>query len=299
MDTLQLKYFLSLAQSLNFTSVAKQHYITQPAVTHQIKKLEESLGVRLFERSNRKVTLTQAGEDFYQYATEIFDLAEKAEARMKKEYEGQSPFLRISVVPALLDDFTSYVSAFRKKNPDVIVEIEYHCGFQQITAIDKGRCDFYFSFESLFLSTGIPSVLRLSCDKFCIFIREDLAKGINPNDFSTLPKLPLITESRAAAPFMYDKVLAICAKERYSPNSIQSYPSAGAVQVAVSAGLGFCLLPEHNLSVYPSGVIALPINGKFTRIEYAVAWDSRNDNPTKAQFIAFLKQGLAGGGKGR
>lgn len=64
MQIRQLEYFVAVAEQLNFTKAAKQFYISQTAVTLQIKALEEELGVVLFYRTNRKVELTPAGKTF-------------------------------------------------------------------------------------------------------------------------------------------------------------------------------------------------------------------------------------------
>ena len=69
MNSRQLEYFLAVAHELNFTKAAESMYVSQTAVTQQIKALEEQLGVSLFERTKKKVVLTPAGNVFLQEAT--------------------------------------------------------------------------------------------------------------------------------------------------------------------------------------------------------------------------------------
>ena len=64
MDMNQLNYFISVAQTLNFTEAAKRNGITQPSISHHINELEKQLGARLFLRDRRSVTLTDAGREF-------------------------------------------------------------------------------------------------------------------------------------------------------------------------------------------------------------------------------------------
>ena len=64
MNTEQLRYFVSVARYRNFTETAREFYVTQPAVTHQISALEREVGARLFLRTTRNVSLTRAGELF-------------------------------------------------------------------------------------------------------------------------------------------------------------------------------------------------------------------------------------------
>ena len=96
MDKNQLTYFVSLTQALNFSRVAKQYFISQPALTNQIAKLEAELGVQLFNRSKHGVSLTFAGAEFRQYAVNILNQMMEAESRMNDVSKGAVGFLNIS-----------------------------------------------------------------------------------------------------------------------------------------------------------------------------------------------------------
>ena len=84
MNTTQLECFMSVANHLNFSQAAKQLQITQPAVSHQIKTLEDELGTALFHRSSKSVRLTQEGHMFTQYAEEILKLSGMSRARLRE-----------------------------------------------------------------------------------------------------------------------------------------------------------------------------------------------------------------------
>ena len=83
MEIRQLKYFISAATHLNFTRAARECFIVQTAMTQQIANLENEIGVRLFERGYRSLTLTPAGEVFLQDAREIVAQAQAAGERVK------------------------------------------------------------------------------------------------------------------------------------------------------------------------------------------------------------------------
>lgn len=78
MNTEQLRYFVSVARYRNFTETAREFYVTQPAVTHQISALEREVGARLFLRTTRNVSLTRAGELFLEDAKRILAQEERA-----------------------------------------------------------------------------------------------------------------------------------------------------------------------------------------------------------------------------
>ena len=84
MNTDQLRYFMAIAHHKNFTEAAKEFYITQPAITHQIAALEKELGTPLFKRTTRSVTLTEAGKLFAEHAKHILDQEENALHRLSE-----------------------------------------------------------------------------------------------------------------------------------------------------------------------------------------------------------------------
>ena len=89
MDTLQMQLFESIARTMNFSITAEQFYITQPAVSHHIKALENALGVRLVKRSSYEVSLTREGEEFLPYVRQILEITAIAENRVQNMAEGR------------------------------------------------------------------------------------------------------------------------------------------------------------------------------------------------------------------
>lgn len=89
MNTTQLECFLAVADFLNFSRAAEHLRLTQPAVSHQVKTLEDELGVALFQRTSKKVRLTQEGHMFLQYAGKILQLSNISRMRVKGCYEAR------------------------------------------------------------------------------------------------------------------------------------------------------------------------------------------------------------------
>ena len=76
MDLQQLRFLVKISQTLNFSKAAEELYISQPTLSHQIRRLEDELGVRLLERSTRNVELTPIGRECVNLAQQMVDLAE-------------------------------------------------------------------------------------------------------------------------------------------------------------------------------------------------------------------------------
>ena len=98
MDSLQLKLFLSLSKTLNFTKTANEFYVTQPTVSNYIKNLENFLGVSLLKRDSHSVSLTPEGSAFVEYATQILSLQDEAGLRMRSIAEGKHGYIRVAML---------------------------------------------------------------------------------------------------------------------------------------------------------------------------------------------------------
>ena len=124
MNTEQLRYFVSVARYRNFTETAREFYVTQPAVTHQISALEREVGARLFLRTTRNVSLTRAGELFLEDAKRILDQEERALGRLRQLESSGCWELRIGYLNSSSRHFLPrLIAAYREAYPQVRVEL--------------------------------------------------------------------------------------------------------------------------------------------------------------------------------
>lgn len=101
MDTRQLELFISVAHTLNFSQTAKKYYLTQPAVSHKIKMLEEELGASLLYREGHTVSLTEEGIMFLHYAMNIVNMEYRVRNIISKYGHGRTGFIKIAAIPTL------------------------------------------------------------------------------------------------------------------------------------------------------------------------------------------------------
>ncbi|MDR1068188.1 MAG: LysR family transcriptional regulator [Clostridiales Family XIII bacterium] len=290
MDTTQLKYFVSLAQSLNFTNVAKQYFVTQPAISHQISKLEEGLGVRLFHRNKHHVSLTSEGEAFYRYAADMLTLSASAEERLRQISEGKEASLRVSAVSSTTRALKKCITEFTKRCPDVNLEIECMTGQQQVLSINKLDCDFYFSTATILQNMRKLTMMEIDNDRYSIFAQADIAKQIDVDDFSTLAKFDLCAEIRTNGLFLMDKILTICKDHRYKPGKVRYFSSFMSTQIAVSAGMGYSIMPSWMGDWFSSPIVSKPIGGDSAVVKDAVAWDDNTMELPKIMFLEVLRE---------
>lgn len=128
MELWQLRTFSAVAKNLHFTRAAEELNLSQPAVSHQIKSLEDEIGEPLFLRDKDGVLLTKAGHTMYQHATKILDIADEIRLEIKENTDELSGTIIISVATrGLGSPFPQFYKDFKKTYPDIelFVQNEY------------------------------------------------------------------------------------------------------------------------------------------------------------------------------
>ena len=291
MDLQQLKYFLSVSQTLNFSEAAKRHFMTQPAVSRQITKLENELNVKLFFRSSHKVALTDAGKEFYKYALDILDVSEKAASQMHIISNEQAGILRISSIACPTHSMIQALSMFTKQHPGVRIDLDVATGLKQIMSIQKDEYDIYFATEALLKAQD--SLIRIPTDEercFLLVHKRD-APYVDVTDFSGLEGKTLICEYKTEGPNLFGKISEICRNRNFDVEYEGYLPltSVFAVTMAVSAGIGFTIIPESIAKGTSSEyLVYLPIPGDDALIQYAVGWNPLKNSVSKDKFLHIL-----------
>ncbi|GIF45737.1 DNA-binding transcriptional LysR family regulator [Asanoa ferruginea] len=141
LDLRKLRYFVAVAEELNFIRAADRLHIAQPVLTRQIKALEKELGVELFARSTRGTELTPAGAGFVDDARAILRSAAAVQRRVRQAARGGSR-LTVGFMPGILP--TDLVRALRERIPDLAVEVVRTSWDDQVEMILDGRVDASF-----------------------------------------------------------------------------------------------------------------------------------------------------------
>lgn len=165
MDIKGLQYFMTAAERLNFTLAAKECYITQTAMSLHIKKMEDELGFKLFNRNKHTTELTRAGEDFYIRAKALVFEYEMAVKHARNVDKGMGGMLGI-LVPGCIEGFMlmDKLRAFRAQHPDVNINMYVDTLGRHVGRLKMGNAD---------VSIGPPEELELDHDFIVKKLRED------------------------------------------------------------------------------------------------------------------------------
>jgi len=140
MDVRQLNYFVAVAEERHLGRAAKRLSLSEPPLTRHIKALEQELGVRLFIRTPRGMTLTQGGESLLRDARGMFSLLDKAAEKARRAARGQTGRLHVGLYGSGVFGVVPQVLArFRRAHPDVDLSFYYAQTPEQVTALRQGR----------------------------------------------------------------------------------------------------------------------------------------------------------------
>ena len=150
MELRHLRYFITVAEELNFSKAALKLYTAQPSLSQQIKDLEEDVGVKLLYRTKRKVELTEEGAVFLEQARLTLAQADKAIAMARQVLQAKQQMLRIGFVPvAEMKIFPYVLPNLRVQNSDLKIELLSLNNTEQIKLLKKGDLDVTFTRQNL------------------------------------------------------------------------------------------------------------------------------------------------------
>ena len=121
MELRQLEYFREIASTGSINEAARHLNMSQPPLSYQIRQLENELNVKLFDRTSKGVTLTEAGKLLYDRSGNLLEYARSTELEVSKT--GKKRILRIGLTPTTVDTIMPYIAQFSQKNPDVNFEV--------------------------------------------------------------------------------------------------------------------------------------------------------------------------------
>ncbi len=291
MDITQLRYFITVAQTLNYTEAARRMGVTQPLISHHVVELEKQLGGKLFLRSRHKVTLTEAGERFLPAATEIVELAEKAMFQFRQNQQGGRGHLSVTSLTTSSAVLAAVLTRFSAKYPDITVDIDVTPGQRQVMAMNDDKYDFHFAAREMIPVGKAYDHVVTHSDHLCLVFPANHPLAERPLDFSLLDRERFISIAPSDGPALYDRMREVCRVRDYEPNVVYQYDRVEAVVLAVGAGLGISILPEALSRVfYAENVRFRRIPGEDTARPYVAAWRKDASNPAVALFVETLRE---------
>ena len=293
MELRHIRYFMAVAEEMNFTRAAEKLSIAQPPLSRQIKDLEEELGAQLFERSSHSLRLTEEGILFKQYATRILEL----ESRSKDDIAEMSGGLHGRIYFATVEGYgphllASWISGFHAQNPRVQYNLWTGTTDEIVNRLHKGLCDMAIVMEP-FSDPDIETVHVHSEPWAAIIPKDDplaktTGKSIRPAD---LTDRPLIIPSRASRSSEFSKWMPDPEKPL---NVICRVAHLINVRELARAGVGIAIFPlAEGVMTVDDKVVVKKIDHPDAVASYLLVWSKERPMPRAAsELLAYIRKGL-------
>lgn len=287
MDARQLRYFVAVAEALNFRRAADLLHVAQPALSRQVQSLERSLRVQLLERDKHHVRLTSAGQAVLEQSRTILQQLDDLAAVAQEAAKGETGALRVGYISLVAYELLpSILRRFRAIRPRAEISLVEFLVMDQYDALLQHRMDVAI-LRPLLTDPDIetcvfhraPFVVALP-HEHPLTARKTLTVGaLHDEDFITLPP-------RKGGPCFREQVMRFCRHAGFEPTTVRSANDSQAMIGQVAAGMGVAILPDYTRYLRTMGVEYRPLTDVAECADIAVAWRKRDTNPLIAAFVA-------------
>lgn len=294
MDIRQLECFVAVAEELHFRKAGERLGLSQSALSERISALEQELGARLFFRTTRQVSLTQAGADFVQDAKKILSDIEKSVSNVRHSAESNLRHIRISGVDEAISMLLPKVLLrFRETDPSVHVQIlEISSSEQHSQELISHRTDIAFlrtPQEEDFIASELlyrqPVVVALA--------ESNMLAAATTLSASDIAEQPIVGYPKRARPVLHDVLWNAFRQIGAQPNIVCELIDKSTLLQFVAHGLGLALAPAWVQNIAPPGVTFVPFEPCATPIELYVAFRTAGNSETVERFLEVVRTAAA------
>jgi DNA-binding transcriptional LysR family regulator len=285
MELRHLRYFVAVAEELNFTHAAIRLRVAQPALSSQIKDLEQELEASLFERGRTGVQLTRAGKAFYTRARNILAQAAEAANAARTAAGTITGSLVIGFPSGLhLNYLTPVIEAYKKSWPKVAFDFFQGLNGQQLKALRDGRIDVAFVTLPAPMDGCSHQVIWRVPFKVVLPPKHPLAKR-TAFDLADLRGEDFVFCTRESRPEFYDEFFRQCANAGFRPRVVKEvggYPTNMLGLISVGAGIG--VLPHFQGVEQIRGIVWRTLSKPKLWTDFALVWRRPATSPVVEEF---------------
>lgn len=283
-----IKYFLAVAEELHFRKAAERLFISQPGLSRQIKQMEESLGVVLFERHNRKVQLSRAGEFLKSELKINLKNLEHTFEHAKLLNDGKSGDLKIGYVGSAMQQIIpELLVKFKKEHQNVMVTLKELDNQKQIDSLFSFDIDLGFvRLERVPLGLEMKTILK---ESFCLVLPRD--HHLNEGNFKNLKQFKdesfILFDSKYSASY-YEKVMQIFNDNGFEPIISHNTIHSGSIYKLVENNFGISIVPKSLVDRNNRNIKFIELQKIKQKTTLSVVWNKNNRNPMLKTIIELI-----------
>lgn len=274
-----LEYFTAIAAEGHFGRAAQRLRMRQPPLSQGLRRLEEELGARLFDRDSQGVRLTEAGRALLPAAQRVLDEVQQLYLLARRQPDPERPLLRIRVAPGLGQaHYAQLVAACRRAAPEADIEVGEQTAREQIRDLLAGRAEVAVLREPV-VTRGLSLGPALEVPLRCI-VPADFAGDREIVALRSLAGYELLLPARDHAPAAHDELLAMCERHGFLPPAVRELSDERVARGLVAAGgvVAFTTDPPGS----GDGVRVVSLEGDPLALGLRVAWAGTLPAPARA-----------------
>lgn len=283
-----LKYFIAVAEDLHFRKAAERLYISQPGLSRQIKQMEDDLGIKLFERHNRKVELTKAGQYLKTEITQHLKDLDRIFNQAKLLNDGIGGDLKFGYVGSAMQDIIpDLLLKFRAENPNAHFSLKELDNQKQIDSLLSHDIDIGFvRLERVPRDLQIKPILK---ENFCLVLPKN--HPINNTNFKSLKQFKndafILFDSKYSASY-FEKVMQIFDDNGFTPIIAHNTIHASSIYKLVENNFGISIVPKSLQTQNIAGIKFIELNKIPQKTVLSVIWNKKNRNPILKKFLSHI-----------
>lgn len=292
MELRQLEYFMAVAEELHFGRAAARLHISQPPLTVHIKRLEEELGVTLFDRTSRRVSLTSEGSRFQDLIRPILQDLDEAVEDIREIKAGRRGRVRVGFVSsASYELIPASVRDARIQHPGIQVDLQPMATGEQVEALLENRLDIGIMRDAP-LQSGLQFTTLLTEQMVAVLPSNHALAQQNEVSPEDLIGLPLVLFPYQSMPGYVTNIMEIFHHLGHPPRVVQRAVNQENVMGLVAAGVGASILPASFSSFSFPGVVTTPITSRpTTRLELVT--DQQDVTANTAAVVSVITEAAA------
>lgn len=286
----QLEYFLSAARTLNFTKTAEIFFISQSAVTQQIKNMERELDVKLFTRNNNQLSLSAAGSLFVNEAEAIIAKITDSVAKVRAVQNGMSGNLNIGYLKCMeMTHFPKTIQNFHNKFPSVRLNLKRDSAIALHDDFIQGRYDIIFNIKHELLTYSNAEEQEIG--KYPFYVVLPLGHPLNKKKIITQEDLLyeklIIHDFNRGIPESPELIPRKYLDEGILPNVIKTDDDVETILIMVASGIGIGILPDFDIRKpqINLNLIYIPLQTHDFLEVLQIVYQKENENPLLPLFI--------------
>ncbi|RUM96103.1 LysR family transcriptional regulator [Pseudaminobacter arsenicus] len=293
-DLTRLRYFVAVADTLNFRQASELLNIAQPAVSRAIQMLEAELGYKLLARTTRRVTLTEAGAVLARDARQAMQLLERSVRHSRQLASGKAgEIIAAYSAQAAHGPMADIVIRFRNALPSASVSLYQMASHEQLQAIESGQVDLGFMLSA---ACKPPlSHLRVVTERFVLLVsRYHPFSDRGSVALSEVKDAQFVMGTNKRWETFRTLVNSACLTAGFLPTIVEEADDVPVLLQLVSLQRGVTLYGSAITATLPPDVVAVPVSDPQAAFDIGIAWDARRQTPLASEFISFVEMQLAG-----